>query len=223
MIALSDGGEDATILREFDTATKQFVEDGFVLDQKSQGSVQWIDEDTLLVSRDFGEGTLTESEYPLSSRVWTRGSSIDDAPEIFRGEQTDVWSSASLLRDNNGTVHARTAFRAVSFHETEYYVDKDGDWLRLDIPLKASPYGIVDGHLLYSTDVDWEADGQRFPADSLIAVDLEEWKTDPNGAAKTLVWAPAERQTKQGGAITGNSLFVGMLDNVVGKIVQFDY
>ncbi len=223
MIALSDGGEDATILREFDTSTKEFVKDGFVLDQKSQGGIQWIDEDTLLVSRDFGEGTLTESEYPLSSRIWKRGTSIDDAPEVFRGEPTDVWSSASLLRDNTGTVHAMTAFRAVSFHETEYFVSIDNDWVALDIPKKASPYGIVDSQLLFSTDVDWEVDGQTFPADSLIAVDLEEWKANPNGAKKTLVWAPAERQTKQGGAITGNSLFVGMLDNVVGKVVQFDF
>jgi prolyl oligopeptidase len=223
MIALSDGGEDATILREFDTSTKEFVKDGFVLDQKSQGGIQWIDEDTLLVSRDFGEGTLTESEYPLSSRIWKRGTSIDDAPEVFRGEPTDVWSSASLLRDNTGTVHAMTAFRAVSFHETEYFVSIDNDWVALDIPKKALPYGIVDSQLLFSTDVDWEVDGQTFPADSLIAVDLEEWKADPNGAKKTLVWAPAERQTKRGGAITGNSLFVGMLDNVVGKVVQFDF
>ena len=34
MIALSDGGEDATVLREFDMATKSFVADGFVLDEK---------------------------------------------------------------------------------------------------------------------------------------------------------------------------------------------
>lgn len=223
MIALSDGGEDATIQREFDTSTKEFVEDGFKLEEKSQGGIQWIDEDTLLVSRDFGEGTLTESEYPLSSRIWKRGTSIDDAPEVFRGEPTDVWSSASLLRDNTGTVHAMTAFRAVSFHETEYFVSIDSDWVRLEIPKKASPYGIVDSQLLLSTDVDWEVDGQTFPADSLIAVDLEEWKVDPNGAKKTPVWAPAERQTKRGGAITGNSLFVGMLDNVVGKVVQFDF
>ncbi|MBT8430878.1 MAG: S9 family peptidase, partial [Altererythrobacter sp.] len=191
MIALSDGGEDATIQREFDTSTKEFVEDGFKLEEKSQGGIQWIDEDTLLVSRDFGEGTLTESEYPLSSRIWKRGTSIDDAPEVFRGEPTDVWSSASLLRDNTGTVHAMTAFRAVSFHETEYFVSIDSDWVRLEIPKKASPYGIVDSQLLLSTDVDWEVDGQTFPADSLIAVDLEEWKVDPNGAKKTPVWAPA--------------------------------
>lgn len=222
MIALSDGGKDATILREFDMETKSFVEGGFELEE-SQGNIQWIDEDTMLVTRNFSDELMTESEYPYTTRVWKRGQSIDDAQEIFRGEKTDVWSGASLLRDSKAVVHARTAFRGVSFHETEYYVEKDGEWLRLDIPLKAAPYGIVDGHLLYSTDVDWEVDGQTFPADSLIAVDLEEWKADPNGAAKTLVWAPQEGQTKRGGAITASSLFVNMLDNVVGKVIRFDF
>ena len=222
MIALSDGGKDATVLREFDTATKSFVEGGFELPE-SQGNIQWIDEDTLLVSRNFSDELMTESEYPYTTRVWKRGQSIDEAEEIFRGDPKDVWAGAGLLRDNKAVVHARTAFRATSFHETEYYVEMDGEWVRLDIPLKASPYGIVDGHLLYSTDVDWEVDGQTFPADSLIAVDLEEWKADPNGAAKTLVWAPGERQTKRGGAITGNALFVTMLDNVVGKVLQFNF
>lgn len=223
MIALSDGGEDATIMREFDMMTKQFVTGGFVLDAKSQGGIDWIDADTLLVGRGFGESTLTESAYPFTSRVWKRGARIEDAPEIFRGERTDVSSGASLLRDNKGTIHARTAYRGVSFHERLYYVEKDGKWLQLDIPKKASPFGIVDGHLLYSTDEDWTVDGQTFPADSLIAVDLEEWKANPNGAKKTLVWAPGERQTKQGGAVTGNALFVTLLDNVVGKVLQFNY
>ncbi|MFW5634497.1 MAG: prolyl oligopeptidase family serine peptidase, partial [Erythrobacter sp.] len=223
MIALSDGGEDATVMREFDTSTKRFVEDGFVIDEKSQGGVSWIDEDTLLVNRDFGEGTLTESEYPFTSRVWKRGTPLLEAEEIFRGEPSDVWAGASLLRDAAGTVQARTAFRGVSFHESLHYVWKDGEWIELDIPKKASPYGIVDGQLLFSTDVEWETDGQTFPADSLVAVDLEEWKADPNGAAKTLVWAPGERQTKQGGSITANALYVGLLDNVVGKVLKFDY
>ena len=223
MIALSDGGEDATIMREFDTATKQFVDGGFVLAEKSQGGISWIDENTLLVGRNFGAGTLTESEYPFTSRVWKRGTPITAAEEVFRGEPSDVWAGATLLRDNDGVIHARTAFRGVSFHESLYYVWKDGAWLQLDIPKKASLYGIVDGHLLVSTDVDWTVDGQTFPADSLIAMDLEAWKADPNGAKKTLVWAPGDRQTKQGAAITGNSLFVTLLDNVVGKVLEFRF
>ncbi|WP_407876357.1 prolyl oligopeptidase family serine peptidase [Qipengyuania nanhaisediminis] len=223
MIALSDGGEDATILREFDTRTKQFVADGFKLEAKSQGGVSWLDRDTLLVGRDFGEGTLTDSEYPFTTRLWKRGTDIVNAEEIFRGESSDVSAGAYLLRDSDDVIHARMGYRGVSFHEREYFVEKDGEWVKLDLPAKANPYGIVDGHLLFSTDVDWEVDGQTFPADSLVAVELEEWKSDPNGAEKTLVWAPAERQTKRGGAITANALYVGLLDNVVGKVLKFNF
>ncbi len=223
MIALSDGGEDATILREFDMTTKQFVEGGFVIEEKSQGGVQWMDEDTLLVGRDFGDGTITESEYPYTTRMWRRGTALADAEEIFRGEASDVWAGAGLIRDNKGVVHGRTAFRGISFHEAINYVWHNGEWVELDMPKKASVGGIIDGQLTFSTDVDWETQGQTFPADSLIAVDLEEFKRDPNGATKTLVWAPGERQTKRGGGATANSAYMNILDNVVGKVVKLDY
>jgi prolyl oligopeptidase len=223
MIALSDGGEDATIMREFDTKTKQFVEGGFVLDSKSQGGVEWVDENTLLVGRNFGEGTLTESEYPFTTREWKRGTAIADAPEIFRGDAKDVSSGAALLRDNDSVIHARIAYRGISFHERLWYVWKDSQWLQLDLPTKANPVGIADGHLLFSPDVDWTTDGQTFPADSLVAVDLEEWKANPNGAKKTLVWSPGYRQTKQGSTVTGGGLYVALLDNVIGKVLKFNF
>jgi prolyl oligopeptidase len=223
MIALSDGGEDATIMREFDMTTKQFVEGGFVLDAKSQGGVEWVDENTMLVSRNFGAGTITESEYPFTTREWKRGTAIADAPEIFRGDAKDVSSGATLLRDNDSVIHARIAYRGISFHERLWYVWKDGQWLQLDVPTKANPVGIVDGHMLFSPDVDWTADGQTFPADSLVAVDLEEWKANPNGAKKSLVWAPGYRQTKQGSTVTGGGLYVALLDNVVGKVLKFKF
>ena len=223
MIALSDGGEDATILREFDMMTKQFVEGGFVIEEKSQGGVEWVDENTLLVGRDFGGDTVTESEYPFTTRLWKRGTPLAEAEEIFRGEKSDVWAGAGLIRDNEGVVHGRTAFRGISFHESIYYVWHNGEWLELDMPRKANIGGIIDGQLTFSTDVDWETQGQVFPADALVSVDLEEFKRDPNGAKKTLVWAPGKGQTKQGGGATADSAYMAILDNVVGKILKLDF
>ncbi len=222
MVALSDGGKDATVMREFDVATRSFVAGGFTLEE-SQGGAQWLDKDTLLVSRNFGNDTITESKYPFTTRLWKRGTPIETAQEIFRGEASDVSAGAGVLRDSTGKIHARTASRGLSFHERASYVWHDGAWLALDMPKKAGLFGIVDGQLLMSTDVEWTVGKQVFPADSLIAVYLEAWKADPNNAAKTLVWAPGERQTKQGGAITANSLFVNLLDNVRGKVIKFDY
>ncbi|RPF72381.1 prolyl oligopeptidase family serine peptidase [Aurantiacibacter spongiae] len=222
LVSLSDGGKDASVVREFDLDTLRFVEDGFELPE-SQGSASWVDEDTLLISRDFGENTVTESFYPFTTREWHRGTPISEAREIFRGEPTDVSAGAYLLRDAAGTIHGRIAYRGLSFHERAYYFEKDGEWVPLDLPRKAGPYGIVDGHMLFSTDVDWNTGDQTFPADSIVAVDLEAFKADPNGAPKELVWAPGERQTKRGASTTASSLYVTLLDNVRGQVLKFDY
>lgn len=222
MVALSDGGKDATILREFDMATRSFVEGGFTLPE-SQGSVSWVDKDTLLVSRDFGGGTVTESFYPFTTRLWKRGESLEQAQEIFRGAASDVSAGAGLLRDSAGTVHGMVATRGLTFHESATYIRQGDEWVGLNLPSKAGLYGIVDGHVLISTDEAWNTGSQVFPADAIIAVELEAFKRDPNGAAKTLVWAPGPRQTRQGGAATANSLYVNLLDNVRGRVLKFDY
>ena len=222
LVSLSDGGKDASIVREFDLTTLEFVEDGFELPE-SQGGASWVDEDTLLVGRDFGEGTLTDSFYPFTTREWKRGTPLSEAPEIFRGESGDVSAGAYLLRDTAGTVHGRMAYRGLSFHERAYYFEVDGEWVPLEIPAKAGPYGIVDGHMLFSTDVEWNDGTTVFPADSIVAVDLEAFKADPNNVERTLVWAPGERQTKRGGSITANSLYVTLLDNVRGQVLKIDY
>ncbi|PZO72620.1 MAG: S9 family peptidase [Pelagerythrobacter marensis] len=222
MVALSDGGKDATILREFDMATRSFVEGGFTLPE-SQGSVSWVDKDTLLVSRDFGGGTVTESFYPFTTRLWKRGESLEQAQEIFRGAASDVSAGAGLLRDSAGTVHGMVATRGLTFHESATYIRQGDEWVGLNLPSKAGLYGIVDGHVLISTDEAWNTGSQVFPADAIIAVELEAFKRDPNGAAKTLVWAPGPRQTRQGGAATANSLYVNLLDNVRGRVLKFDH
>ena len=46
---LSDGGEDADTIREFDLQTKSFVAGGFVLPRSKQ-NVDWLDDDTLIVA-----------------------------------------------------------------------------------------------------------------------------------------------------------------------------
>ena len=225
MVYLSDGGKDARVAREFDLETLDFVpetEEPFVLPE-SQGSAGWVDEDTLLISRDFGPETVTDSFYPFTTREWKRGTPIEEAKEIFRGEKSDVSAGAYLLRDGEGTIHGRVAYRGLSFHERAYFYEVDGEWVKLDLPKKAGPYGIIDGRILFSTDVDWETQGTIFPADSLVSADLEEWKADPNEAELSLVWAPGDRQTKRGASSNANSLYVSILDNVKGKVIKFDY
>ncbi|MBA3051073.1 MAG: S9 family peptidase, partial [Brevundimonas sp.] len=76
LVYLSDGGKDAVVVREFDTTTGLWVEDGFILPE-GKHRIEWLDRDTLLVATDFGmengAATLTESGYPFIVKSLKRG------------------------------------------------------------------------------------------------------------------------------------------------------
>ena len=74
LVSLSKGGGDAVVVREFDAQAKRFTNLEL---PESKGSVSYVDANTLLISRDFGKGTLTASGYPRQVRVWTRGTSVE--------------------------------------------------------------------------------------------------------------------------------------------------
>ena len=65
LVNLSNGGKDAVTVREFDLTTKTFVDPaagGFVLPESKQ-TLEWLDADTLILTRDWGPGTTTDSGY----------------------------------------------------------------------------------------------------------------------------------------------------------------
>src|SRR5689334_2687382 len=82
LISLSDGGEDAVTIREFDLKTGKFVKGGFVL-PKGKQDASWQDENTLLVSREWKPGELTTSGYPYIVKRLKRGQPLSSASEIF--------------------------------------------------------------------------------------------------------------------------------------------
>ncbi|HLI76860.1 MAG TPA: hypothetical protein VKV02_07935, partial [Acidobacteriaceae bacterium] len=88
MVSLSAGGEDAVTDREFNLKTGQFVDGGFTLPHSKQ-NVAWVDKDTLLVDRDWGQGTMTNSGYAFIVKQWKRGTPLESATEVFRGQATD--------------------------------------------------------------------------------------------------------------------------------------
>ena len=222
LVTLSDGGRDAVEIREFDTTTRQFVPGGFRLPVGKQ-SVTWLDRDTILVAREWGPGTMTASGYPFVVKQLRRGQTLDQAQEVFRGTAQDVQAGPVVLRDAAGRVHAVGFRRGVDFFNGEYHVRMGDRLVKLNLPPKANPAGIVDGRLLVHSDEAWESHGTRFPADAIVSYDLNEWKRDPNAARPSLVWAPGERQTLSGLSTTSDSLLVTILDNVRGRAVAMNF
>src|SRR5690349_19927621 len=98
LVNLSKGGGDATSTKEIDPNTKSFIENGFSLDE-AKGGASYLDENTTIVSTNFGKGTMTTSGYARQVKLWKRGTPIKDAQLIFEGDTTDVSSFGYMLRD----------------------------------------------------------------------------------------------------------------------------
>ena len=217
LISLSDGGKDAVVVREFDTRTKTFVENGFNLPE-SKGDATWIDADTVLIARDFGEGSLTTSGYPMIIKRLKRGQTMDQAETLFTGQPTDVSVSASVLRDADGAIRVVLINRGVSFYESETHrLNADGTTTKLELPAKSSINALVSGQLVVTTDQDWTApSGQEFRAGDVMAWPLDTWLANPAATAQ-LVIRPGEREAIEGVRATRNKLVMVINENVRGS------
>jgi prolyl oligopeptidase len=223
LLYLSEGGRDANHVRELDLREGRFVEGGFSLPEGKQ-LVSWEDRDTLLVAREWGPGTMTASGYPFVVKRVRRGQALEEAEEVYRGRPEDVRVAPFVLRDSDGVVHGIGALRGIDFFHREYILFRPSGPLTVPIPRRASIAGMVDGHLLVSTDEAWNyGPGRYFAADSLVSYNLAAWERDPLRARPTLIWAPGPRQTLGGIATTQGKLILGILDNVRGRAFVLDY
>jgi prolyl oligopeptidase len=173
LVSLSRGGADATVVREFDTATRQFVEGGFSLPE-AKSSTTWIDADTLYVGTDFGPGSLTDSGYPRVIKRWKRGTPLASADTVFEGEAQDV--SASVWLDLTPG-HERTIFsRSLDFYHQQHVLMEGDRKVAFDIPSDASfsfwnhCADAIDT-LLIELRSDWQVRASTYTSGSLLATD----------------------------------------------------
>lgn len=222
MLSLSNGGKDAVELREWDHNTKSFVKDGFVISE-AKNRVSWLDKDTLIVGTDFGEGSMTQSGYPLMAKTLKRGQSLEQATEIFRGQVSDVAAGAYTIKISEDD-HEIIGYRAETFYETSYTWLKDnGEKINLPLPRKASVVDVFKRKLLITLQEDWTVAGKTYPTGALVAFDIDKWRNDQSQVKLDLVYMPDEKSTVQSVSVTKSKVLVTVLENVKGKIYAFDY
>jgi prolyl oligopeptidase len=218
LIDLSEGGEDAVTIREFDLVSGKFVGDGGFMIPKSKARVAWEDPDTLLISNAWAPGELTASGYPYIVKRLKRGQPLSAAVEVYRGDKADggYGVSPDVLRDAAGrTLSVITRPLDTFSHET--YVLTPKGTQRLAIPMKASVDDLIDGRVLIRTEEDWKAGGKTFPAGSLAWTTLAALKADPAHLKPTLLYAPGAREALDETASTHGKLLVSVLDEVKSR------
>jgi prolyl oligopeptidase len=216
LVSLSDGGEDAVTLREFDLAKSAFVDGGFSLPSGKQ-EVAWEDADTLLLAREWQPGEKTRSGYAFVVKRIKRGQPLSAAVEVYRGSADDVGTAPLALSDGAGN---RAVFiqRAVSIFEFEYFFLGPKGPEKLGLPKKADVLTLLGGRLIVSLHEDWKRAGQAaLPQGSLVSIELAALAADPQHLQPALIYAPTAREAFIEAGATRGHLLVHSLDNVNGR------
>ena len=216
LIALSPGGGDAKVMREFDMATKTFVKDGFVLPE-AKSNMTWLDNDTVLVGTDFGPGTMTTSGYGRIVKLWKRGTPLASAKMIYGGENNDVSIDPFVLHSKDEVVPL--VQRSVSFFEADYFlVNRDGTTTKLALPRSAIVQGLQAGRLLIVMREDWTPPGGKtIPKGALIAAPVHDV------AKAEVLYAPGPRASVEQIAVGRDAVYAAIYENVVGQVRAFRF
>lgn len=212
LIRLSRGGSDASIVREFDMLTREFVADGFQLPE-AKSQIAWADPDTVLVGTDFGADSLTDSGYPRVIKRWRRGTPLTDAELVFEGARTDVSVSASV--DRTPGFERTFIGRALDFWNEELYELRGPELIRIDAPTDAT-LSIHREWLLIELRTDWYTADATYTAGSLLAADYEEFLGGT--AALTPVFEPDEHTALNHYAWTKDRLLIVTLADVASRV-----
>ena len=219
LVSLSAGGEDAETLREFDLRTEKFVpavSNGFVSDHSKQ-DVSWLDQDDLLIGRDWGPNSLTKSGYPYIVKQWKRGTPLSSAQEVFRGQESDIDARGFVLHDAQGD--SLTVFsRGLDFFSRQYTIQTATAKQVLAVPGKSSLVGLLAGRLLLEVREDWTVAGTTYKQGSLLSMSLKDVMADPAHLKPTVVFAPTTQEfLDEGVSTTANHLLVTTLNHVQGR------
>ena len=212
LIGLSPGGSDASIVREFDMLTREFVASGFELPE-AKSQITWADPDTVLVGTDFGTDSLTESGYPRVIKRWCRGTPLAEAETVFEGTRSDVRVSVSV--DRTPGFERTILGRALDFWNDEVYELRGAELIRIDTPTDAS-VSIHREWLLIELRTDWYLGAAVYSAGSLLAADYDEFLAGT--AELRVVFEPDEHTALYHYAWTEDRLLIVTLADVASRV-----
>lgn len=214
---LSPGGGDASVVREFDMATLDFVEGGFEL-PVAKSRVSWIDADTLYVGTDRGEGSMTDSGYPRIATVWKRGTPIEEAETVYEGDVESVSAGAGRYHDDEHPIDLVT--EGLTFWKSRRFHRVDGELHKLELPETAVVEDAYRGRLIVSLKEDWARGDTTLTRGSVLIAAPEALYEAASGEVELLVEPTAEAVVEDVG-VAGDAILVTMLENVRGKIYRY--
>ncbi|MEC4005305.1 prolyl oligopeptidase family serine peptidase [Flavobacterium sp. SUN052] len=218
LVNLSNGGGDAVVVKEFDAVTKKFIPNGFSLPD-SKSNVSYLDENTIIVGTNFGEGSMTTSGYPRVVKLWKRGTPLSDAKTIYEGDATDVSDSGYLMRD--GEKSYLMVGKGETFYSSKSFVMVDGKLVKLDIPDDANMSAILNNQVIINLKSDWIVNGKTYKQGSAVSANFI--SLIKGVKELQLVYEPDAFSSITEISNTKNYLLLNILNNVKSELYSYSF
>ncbi len=213
LIALSRGGADADVTREFDIAKKDWIKDGFFRPE-AKGGLGWIDRDNVFVYTDFGDGTMTTSGYPRVVKRWKRGTPMSAATPVYEGTPEDMYIAA-MHDDTPGFEHDFVS-RTIAFYNNELFlIGADGALTKIDAPNSAEK-AVRRQWLTLELREPWTVGGRTYAAGSLLATKFDDFMAGKREF--DVLFAPTDTTSLAGAVWTKNHVVLNVLDDVKNRL-----
>ncbi|WP_313256536.1 prolyl oligopeptidase family serine peptidase [Stenotrophomonas acidaminiphila] len=213
LIALSRGGADADVTREFDLSKKEWIKDGFFRPE-AKGGLGWIDQDTVFVYTDFGDGSMTTSGYPRVVKRWKRGTPMSAATPVYEGTPQDMYIAA--MHDDTPGFERDFVSRTIAFYNNELFLlGADGKLAKIDAPNSAEK-GVRREWLTLELREPWTVGGKTYAAGSLLATKFDDFMAGKREF--DVLFAPTDSTSLAGAAWTRNHVVLNVLDDVKNRL-----
>ena len=198
--------------------TKSFVPDGYYLPE-SKGSAGLVDKNTLIVSTNFGEGTMTTSGYPRQVKLWKRGTDLKDAKLIFEGTTSDMSCTGFTMRD--GDRNYIIVEHELTFYTHIVFVWENDQLIKLDLPDDAGINDLLNNQLIVSLKSDWNVAGKLFHQGAVVSLNFNSLIKGQKDIQ--LVVEPDGFSSVSSIGSTKNKLLINMLTNVKSELYIYSY
>lgn len=215
LLHLSRNSQDATEVREFSLATKEFIKDGFFFPE-SKSRLIWYSENQLLVAPALNEDQQTTSGYPRKVYLWTRGEDFSKARLLYEAKKDIVSAWPGSYMDQGKKIFTIGYYVNYDFMVT-FLLDENLKLNQLPVPPDVLLEGIFNSHFLVSPRGEWKG----FPAGSLLAIPMSAMGLTevPVDQIKSL-FQPTARSAFDGSLATKNRLYLMINENVRGQVYE---
>lgn len=213
LIALSRGGSDADVTREFDLISKTWVEGGFYR-PAAKGGLGWIDADTVYVYTDFGQGSLTHSGYPRIVKEWKRGTPLEAAKVVYEGKVDDMYIAAG--HDPTPGFERDFVTRTIAFYNDELYLrDKGGALVKVDAPNSANK-SVHRQWLGLELREPWTVGGRTYQAGSFLVTRFDAFMAGERQF--DVLFEPTDTTSLAGVTFTADHIVLNVMHDVKNRL-----